>query len=1750
MKSSKRVIAALLTVALMIGAFPAWNFNLTVNAAESYLWPIKDVKKITNNRQYNASSHKGIDIPGKNLPIMATKSGTVYIVYTGCKNWSHQDNKTCEQLKKCSPKKNGKSFDKTSSGMCNYGYGNGVLIKHGDGTLSRYAHMSEIYVSAGDSVKQGQIIGLTGAYGNAYGAHLHFGLSKVNSNGTEGSAFNNNPSFLGYSGGINYIFDPAYNITLTATDPTEITNNSAKIYAKFSCTVPVLKESYVISTRESDISSKDYTVHQNRVWIDDNCSYGQYIKFHDYASSPKSINAMSWTVKSLNGKPLTPGTTYYYKLLIKDSSNNWYSSQTKSFKTLQDRPESTTLRLDPSYQDIGISDTAVVTWPAAKYATAYEVLLFNYTGTQIFSSGDLVSTTYAFPGSCFTEPGVYTAKLISKNAVGTREAEGMPEITVHPDVNVTFYDIVAEQTIQAYRVVYGHDAVAPQSPAQYGYTFKGWDRSFSNVTTDLTVNTVYEANTYTVNFVNGMTGEILDTQRVKYKEPATEPAKKPTYKNGFVFKGWDVDFSSILGDTTVHSVYEWYDADYPVSTEITKAELNAENADQSVGYEVEVRIQNGRNEPVQGRLVFALKTADGFLYTNTESSAFSLTANEEKVVKCFVPSETHAQVVEVYTINNYENAGPIASPQAIAANNENEGAFSPWSEEYPENIETDNIQSRQTSESYTEYQYNVTVQSYEPSLPGYRQTGFTLEQVGTPQKTSYVKTWPSGFDQTHSLYTKYANKTLKQASSNETTVVEVSSAITSYIYWHWCRGSYTSGPIDRKISDEKTSEFKKFHAFEATDKKTGTTVISKQSSVCKDTYWWWSDSRRIPVYTQTATTYRKLYTYELIGGSEWTTETPEERGVTDSNLYTTRVVNADKTEYRYRTDELTFAQPIGGQQTTLQELGTIDAEKYGGKAATIFIYKYTQPSDFTTEAAIPTIIRDDGTVWVDSVLLREAQAEGDSDYQITASVKGYTSAVPVGVIEAPKKHYTVTYYDFDRTTILNQSTIEAGGTVTAPNLDQLTLPEGQRFTHWNQSTVGVYANLEVYPESEAKDCVVVFIDWNNQTYDLREMKYGDTILLPALGSDQFTESYWNTDSLMENPDGEGWIVTGNTVITSNKKDREIIAAYLLPEAENALSGLLPEENMEGLGMAIVPVMKDMDLLDSDQPEKETAQEEIAEHIKDYVEENNGTLTPEQKSELADALENGVIVEAKGGDNPIKIPELDEGEDAPKYLFRGWKQVSGEDYLINAVTESDELYIPIYSFAETCETPEVSVTSGEFDMDQTISFVCNTEHTQIWYTLDGSDPHTSETAIAYFDKQGDPHPFTLSQSTVLTYYASALSMNDSDMITQLYAINKTGSGVEYHIVVVHCNGIEMDEEHAYMAMIREGRYFDVPEEITNVEGFAFEGLFYDEAFDEEFFADEEPITCALDLYAKHTAETYTVVFYDTDGKVLSNQTVSYGSEAEAPTPTREGYIFIGWNDIGYLSVTGDAEYTAVYCSEDDYVTLAFKTFTGVAQAGKSMNLAKRLKISPASKSDTLISWNTSDPEIAVVDYEGTVTFLCAGVVTITAIAEISGERVEKTFEVKPDDSQQVALSSNSSYGLDSMQFIREVPEQTTVGMARQQFLSGELLHFVKTHPDGTIETLSEDAVIGTGTSVMLYDDDGETLLDSKQIVVTGDYDGDGRITTQDASHVSRYLVGKETAEKWQLIASDCNGDGSVNVRDSSMIIRYTVGKETW
>ena len=105
----------------------------------TFVWPAND-HYLSGFDYTPAANHWGIDLAGnEGEGVYATDAGVV--VYAG---WN------------------------------NYGYGNMILIDHGGGFQSLYAHLSGLNVGCGQSVGQGDVIGAIGNTGNSSGSHLHF----------------------------------------------------------------------------------------------------------------------------------------------------------------------------------------------------------------------------------------------------------------------------------------------------------------------------------------------------------------------------------------------------------------------------------------------------------------------------------------------------------------------------------------------------------------------------------------------------------------------------------------------------------------------------------------------------------------------------------------------------------------------------------------------------------------------------------------------------------------------------------------------------------------------------------------------------------------------------------------------------------------------------------------------------------------------------------------------------------------------------------------------------------------------------------------------------------------------------------------------------------------------------------------------------------------------------------------------------------------------------------------------------------------------------------------------------------------------------------------------------------------------------------------------------------------------------------------------------------------------------------------
>ena len=119
---------------------------------------------------------------------------------------------------------------------------------------------------------------------------------------------------------------------------------------------------------------------------------------------------------------------------------------------------------------------------------------------------------------------------------------------------VTFMD--GEKVLETFtNVPHGDTVTAPEVPKKDGKTFSKWDKDFKNITSDLTINAVYDVDTFTVTFKDGE--KVLETQTVEYEATATAPdTARLSPPEGMHFAKWDKDFSKVTEDIEVSAVYE------------------------------------------------------------------------------------------------------------------------------------------------------------------------------------------------------------------------------------------------------------------------------------------------------------------------------------------------------------------------------------------------------------------------------------------------------------------------------------------------------------------------------------------------------------------------------------------------------------------------------------------------------------------------------------------------------------------------------------------------------------------------------------------------------------------------------------------------------------------------------------------------------------------------------------------------------------------------------------------------------------------------------------------------------------------------------------------------------------------------------------------------------------------------------------------------------------------------------------------
>ena len=106
-------------------------------------------------------------------------------------------------------------------------------------------------------------------------------------------------------------------------------------------------------------------------------------------------------------------------------------------------------------------------------------------------------------------------------------------------------------------VIVGKDADAPEVPERTGYEFTGWDKSFTNVTSDITITAQYEIKSFYVSFKDNET--IISKQKIEYGSDAKLPENptRPEEEWGtWKFTGWNGNYRNVIQDEIIQAQFE------------------------------------------------------------------------------------------------------------------------------------------------------------------------------------------------------------------------------------------------------------------------------------------------------------------------------------------------------------------------------------------------------------------------------------------------------------------------------------------------------------------------------------------------------------------------------------------------------------------------------------------------------------------------------------------------------------------------------------------------------------------------------------------------------------------------------------------------------------------------------------------------------------------------------------------------------------------------------------------------------------------------------------------------------------------------------------------------------------------------------------------------------------------------------------------------------------------------------------------
>jgi len=337
------------------------------------------------------------------------------------------------------------------------------------------------------------------------------------------------------------------------------------------------------------------------------------------------------------------------------------------------------------------------------------------------------------------------------------------------------------------------------------------------------------------------------------------------------------------------------------------------------------------------------------------------------------------------------------------------------------------------------------------------------------------------------------------------------------------------------------------------------------------------------------------------------------------------------------------------------------------------------------------------------------------------------------------------------------------------------------------------------------------------------------------------------------------------------------------------------------------------------------------------------------------------------------------------------------------------------------------------------------------------------------------------------------------------------------------------------------------------GHSFGGWYKEPACVNVWDFDTDTITAQTYLYAKWTANSYTVRFRDWDGKLLKTQTVKYNDAAVAPSaPTRAGYSFTGWN-FDYDQITQNMTVTAQY--RISTYTVVFNTSGGSNVPAQTINYEGSAKKpeNPSREGYEFEGWYTDSGFNKAYDFSDKVTaditLYAKFTKTTNAVQSLAQAlTIDTAFKFAQGDTWECVTSDFMILraGTSDVQIVWTSSNESAVRIEG----GGSTVRGIVTRPkDRDVSVvitaeISKDGVTATKTFLLVIKREGASKNETREITErtatlkigqTTGVDTIYRTVLNDGTNIDTVIVTPETVRK---LVEQSGGAGTVEVNMDS------------